>query len=116
ADAGLGLACCGRLDDVHLIEQSSRQRGEVGLLRVDLIWRNENFAIQHGADLRQTTNVHRGSDARIAVDLHAGDALERIRDSHVGQCTDALRRIAVHDTWSQALRLDSFYLRLTYAV
>ena len=66
----------GRLDDVHLVEQRRRQRGEVGLLRVDLIRRDEYFAVQHGADLRQAAHVHRGSDACVAVDLHAGDALQ----------------------------------------
>ena len=75
ADAALGLGGRGRLDDVHLIEESGRQRGEVGLLRVDLIRRDEHFTVQHGADLGQAANVHRRSNARVAIDLHAGDAL-----------------------------------------
>ena len=114
-DAARGLTCGGRLDDVHLIEQCCRQCGEVGLLRVDLIRRNEYFTVQHGADLRQAAHVHRRSDARVAVDLHAGDALKRVRDGHVGQLTDALRRDAVLDTRCQALHFDRANLRLAYA-
>jgi len=115
ADAALGLAGGGRLDDVHLIEQRGRQCGEVGLLRVDLIRRDEDLTVHHGADLRQAAYIHRGADARIAIDLHAGDALKRVRDGDVGQLADALRRDAVLDIRSQALQFDRAYLRLTHA-
>src|SRR5262249_54105968 len=115
-DATLGLACGGRLDDVHLIEQRGRQRGEVRLLRVDLIRRDEYFPVQHRPNLGQTAYVHRGSNARIAIDLHTGDALKRVGDGHVGQCADAFRGDAVLDTRSQALHFDRAYLRLAYAI
>src|SRR5262249_55229191 len=102
-----------RFDHVDLTEQRGWQGGEVGLLRVDLIRRNEYFTVQHGADLRQAAHVHRGPDARVAVDLHAGDALQRVGDGPVGQLTDVLRRDAVLDTRSEALHLDRAFLRLT---
>src|ERR1700758_4681590 len=89
ADAAKRLGRGGRLDDIHLIEQGGRERGEVGLWRVDLIRRNEYFTVQHSPYLGQTAYVHGRSDARVAVDLHAGDTLERVGDGHVGQLTDA---------------------------
>ena len=111
ADTGGRLGRGGRLDDVHLIEQGGRQRGEVRLLGVDLVRRDEDLAVEHGTHLGQAANVHRGSDARVAIDLNARDALQGIGDGRVGQLADALGRDAVLDALRLALDVDCADLR-----
>ncbi len=113
-DASFGEVGGAGLDDVDLVEQRRRYRGEVRLLRVDLVGRHEHFAVQHRADLRQAPDVHLCSHAGVAVDLHARDALQRIGEGDIGQGADALCRDAVLDVGCQALQFDRAYLRLTH--
>jgi len=60
-----------------------------GLLRVDLIRRDEYFAVQQRADLRQAAYAHRRAYPRVAIDLHAGDALQGVGDRRVRQLANA---------------------------
>jgi hypothetical protein len=115
ADAAIGFIGGGRFDHVHAVEQRGRQHGEVWLLRVDLVRGNEHFAVQHGADLRQATHVHRGTHTGIAIDLHASDALQGVGDGGVGQRTDVFRGDAVLDVGSVAFQVDGAYLRSAHA-
>ena len=114
ADTAIGGAGCRGFDHVHAVEQGRRQHGEVRLLRIDLVGRDEYFAVQHGADLRQSAYVHRGAHACIAIDLHTGHALQRVGDRGVGQGADVLCRDAVLDIGSIAFEIDRADLRGTH--
>jgi hypothetical protein len=115
ADAGCGLRGSGRLDDVHLIKQCRGKRREIGLLRINLVGRNKNFAVQHRADLRQAAYAYRRADSSVAIDLHAGNALQGIGDRRVRQLANAFGRNAVLDARRVALHLYRANLRLAYA-